>query len=239
MSRLSSQPIITLTLFCALVTACRERPSEPESTSNSNAPGKVEAPAAPLGVTGADPEAGDFTLAEAKAGLTGKGPLLADIKTDLGTISCELLEEQAPVSVANFVGLARGLRPFKVKGQWVKRPAYDGLTFHRIIKGFMIQGGDPEGNGSGEPGYVIKDEIWPGSRHDQRGLLCMANRGKNTNGMQFFITDAAAPHLDGGYTILGRCSPDEVIEKLASVPTRGDRPVKAPKIESITITSGN
>lgn len=238
MTRSCRRSLATVTLLGALVSACRERPSEPESTSTSTTPTKVESPAEPEGVTGPDPEAGDFTLAEAKAGLEGKGPLLAEIKTELGTLSCELFEEQAPVSVANFVGLARGLRPFQVKGRWVKRPAYDGLTFHRVIKGFMIQGGDPEGNGSGEPGYVIQDEIWEGSRHDQRGLLCMANRGKNTNGMQFFITDAAAPHLDGGYTILGRCSPDEVIEKLASVPTRGDRPVKPPKIESITITSG-
>lgn len=238
MTRRTHRSLVTLTLFVALVTACRERPSEPESKPNQPSSAPVEAPVEAEGVTGPDPEAGDFTLAEAKAGLTGKGPLLAEIKTELGTMSCELLEEQAPISVANFVGLARGLRPFQVKGRWVKRPAYDGLTFHRIIKGFMIQGGDPEGNGSGEPGYVIKDEIWAGSRHDQRGLLCMANRGKNTNGMQFFITDAAAPHLDGGYTILGRCSPDEVIDKLASVPTRGDRPLKAPRIESVTITNG-
>jgi peptidyl-prolyl cis-trans isomerase A (cyclophilin A) len=139
--------------------------------------------------------------------------------------------------VANFVGLARGLRPFKdPTGKWVKKPAYDGTVFHRIIKGFMIQGGDAEGTGKGEPGYVIPDEIWEGARHDGRGYLCMANRGPNTNGQQFFITDGAAPHLDGGYTIFGKCQPDAVIEKLASSEVFGDRASDPPKIEKILIS---
>src|SRR5690606_29353807 len=152
---------------------------------------------------GGDPLGGKFTLADATQGLPATGKLVAEIETDQGTLSCELYDDKAPITVANFVGLARGLRPFKDPrtGEWVKRPAYDGTVFHRIIKGFMIQGGDPTGTGRGEPGYVIPDEIWEGSKHDQRGLLCMANRGKDTNGMQFFITDAAKPHLDGGYTI--------------------------------------
>ena len=89
----------------------------------------------------------------------------------------------------------------------MNKPAYDGTSFHRIIKGFMIQGGDAKGNGSGEPGYVIKDELWEGAKHDRAGLLCMANRGPNTNGAQFFITDAAAAHLDTSYTIFGECAP--------------------------------
>jgi peptidyl-prolyl cis-trans isomerase A (cyclophilin A) len=117
----------------------------------------------------------------------------------------------------------------------VKKHGYDGTTFHRIIKGFMIQGGDPKGNGSGEPGYVIPDEVWEDAHHDQIGQLCMANRGANTNGMQFFIMDGTATHLDGGYTIFGMCGPAEVIEKIASVETHGDRAVDAPKIEKVTI----
>ena len=96
--------------------------------------------------------------------------------------------------VASFVGLARGLRPWKspLTGQWTRSPAYDGTRFHRVVKGFMIQGGDPKGSGSGEPGYVIADELWDGAKHDRAGLLCMANRGPDTNGMQFFVTDASA-----------------------------------------------
>jgi peptidyl-prolyl cis-trans isomerase A (cyclophilin A) len=183
-----------------------------------------------------DPLKGVFTLEDATKGLPGKGPLLAEIKTALGTLTCELFAEQAPITVANFVGLARGLRPFKnATGQWVKTPGYDGTTFHRVIKGFMIQGGDPKGTGAGEPGYVIPDEIWEGATHDRKGQLCMANRGPNTNGMQFFITDGAPKHLDGGYTIFGQCRPDDVLEALAGVEVQGDHSVNPTKIEKVTI----
>jgi peptidyl-prolyl cis-trans isomerase A (cyclophilin A) len=166
---------------------------------------------------------------------------MAKIDTDKGAISCKLLDDKAPNTVANFVGLARGIRPFqdpKTAGDWVKRPAYDGTTFHRIIKGFMIQGGDPKGTGNGEPGYTIKDEIWPGAKHDKAGLLCMANRGHDTNGMQFFITDAAAAHLDNNYTIFGDCSPEQTIHDIASLPVKGDRPDSPPAIKSVTISRG-
>jgi peptidyl-prolyl cis-trans isomerase A (cyclophilin A) len=183
-----------------------------------------------------DPLGGKFSLEDAVAGLPGEGKLTALMKTSLGTLTCELYEDKAPVTVANFVGLARGLRPFKdATGEWVKRPGYDGTTFHRVIKGFMVQGGDPKGTGAGEPGYVIPDEIWAGAKHDERGLLCMANRGPNTNGMQFFILDGAAPHLDGGYTIFGKCGPSDVIEKISSTKTRGDRAIDPPRIERVTI----
>lgn len=183
-----------------------------------------------------DPLRGVFTLETAIAGLPGKGVLTAEIKTDLGKLECELYADKAPITVANFVGLARGLRDYKSpKGDWVKAPAYDGTTFHRVVKGFMIQGGDPEGTGRGEPGYVIPDEVWENAYHSQRGLLCMANRGPNTNSMQFFIMDGSAPHLDSGYTIFGKCGPDSVVEKLASVEVDGDRSVKPTKIEKITI----
>jgi len=186
-----------------------------------------------------DPLHGTFSLADATADLKGSGPLFAKLDTSLGTLSCELFEDKAPITVANFVGLARGLRPFKDQtGKWVKRPGYDGTTFHRIIRGFMIQGGDPLGSGAGEPGYVIQDEIWPQAKHDQRGLLCMANRGPHTNGMQFFITDGPAPHLDNGYTIFGKCGPEAVIEKIASAEVRGDQAVTPPKIKTVTISRG-
>ena len=172
----------------------------------------------------------------ALAGLTGKGTLIAEIKTELGKLECELYEERAPITVANFVGLARGLRPYKnPQKEWVKAPAYDGTTFHRVVKGFMIQGGDPSGTGAGDPGYVIPDEIWEDAYHSERGLLCMANRGPNTNSMQFFIMDGSAPHLDNGYTIFGKCGPPAVIEKLANVEVKGDRSLKPTKIEKVVI----
>ncbi|MET0292639.1 MAG: peptidylprolyl isomerase [Steroidobacteraceae bacterium] len=183
-----------------------------------------------------DPVGGKFTLPDATRGLKGQGPLVADIATDLGTLECSLFEDRAPVTVANFVGLARGLRPWQgPDGKWVRKPAYDGTTFHRVVRGFMIQGGDAQGTGEGEPGYVIPDEIWPGATHDRRGQLAMANRGANTNGMQFFITDGPARHLDGGYTIFGECAPEEVIDKLARVPVRGDQSVNPTKIMKVSI----
>jgi peptidyl-prolyl cis-trans isomerase A (cyclophilin A) len=189
------------------------------------------------GAPGGDPAKGKFTLAEALDGLPAKGPITATIKTSLGTMKCKLFDDKAPVTVANFVGLARGLRAWKdPSGTWVTRPLYDGTTFHRVIRGFMIQGGDPKGNGSGEPGYVIKDEIWAGAKHDRAGLLCMANRGPNTNGAQFFITDAAAPHLDKSYTIFGECSPTSVVRAIASTPVQGERPVTPVAISSVTIS---
>jgi len=203
-------------------------PPPPEATGK---------PVAQVPVTPDDPLKGKFTLEDATAGLAGKGKLTADIKTDKGTLSCELWPDKAPITVANFVGLARGIRPWKNPGgEWVKKPLYDGTPFHRIIKGFMIQGGDPKGNGSGDPGYVIPDEIWGGARHDQRGLICMANRGPNTNGSQFFIMDGVAAHLDGGYTIFGKCSPDSVIESIADSQVMGDRAVSPPKIQKVTIS---
>jgi peptidyl-prolyl cis-trans isomerase A (cyclophilin A) len=192
----------------------------------------------PATIAAGDPGKRPFGLAEATAGVTGTGPLQATLQPSLGTLECKLYEDKAPLTVANFVGLARGVRPWKdpATGKWVKRPAYDGTSFHRVIRGFMIQGGDAKGDGTGEPGYVLKDEIWPGAKHDRAGLLCMANRGPNTNGAQFFITDAAAPHLDGGYTIFGECSPEQVVHQIASVPTApGDRPKSAVLIQQVTI----
>ncbi|HVH43687.1 MAG TPA: peptidylprolyl isomerase [Labilithrix sp.] len=188
---------------------------------------------------GKDPLRGKFTLADATATLPGTGALVATIKTNKGEIRCTLLEDKAPNTVANFVGLARGVRPYKshIDGRWVKQPLYDGTSFHRVIKGFMIQGGDPVGNGSGEPGYVIPDEIWPGARHDHAGQLCMANRGKNTNGAQFFITDASVPHLDGNYTIFGECTPTSVVRAIATAPKGpDDRPTARVTIEKVEIS---
>lgn len=233
-----------------LAAACESKPPEPESRQPDPAPQaiakQVETTAAaakkqiPSRISPDDPLRGQFSLADATADLKGSGALVAKIETSLGVLSCELYEDKAPITVANFVGLARGLRPFKDQtGKWVKRAGYDGTTFHRVIRGFMIQGGDPLGTGAGEPGYVIPDEIWPQAEHDQRGLLCMANRGPHTNGMQFFILDGPAPHLDKGYTIFGKCGPETVIEKIASVDVKGDQAVKPPQIKTIKISRGS
>jgi peptidyl-prolyl cis-trans isomerase A (cyclophilin A) len=192
---------------------------------------------APSGGSGSDPQKGTFTLADATKDLKGSGAIVAKIDTSKGTLQCKLLDDKAPITVANFIGLATGKRSWKdPSGSWVNKPAYDGTTFHRIIKGFMIQGGDARGNGTGEPGYVIKDEIWDGAKHDRAGLLCMANRGPNTNGAQFFITDAAAAHLDRSYTIFGECAPEQIVHDIANVPVTGERPTTPVAIKTVTIS---
>lgn len=184
-----------------------------------------------------DPLHGRFTLADATRGLPPGGTLVAHIETSLGTLECKLFDQQAPLTVASFVGLARGTRPWKTpQGRWQKKPAYDGTTFHRVIQGFMIQGGDAKKNGTGEAGFHVPDEIWDGARHDRAGLLCMANRGPDTNSAQFFITDAAAPHLDGGYTIFGECGPEDRVHQIAAVPVSGERPVQPLVITKVTVT---
>ncbi len=211
-------------------------PVEAAAASAAPPPGPRTTPVASVPVSPDDPLAGKFSLEDATKGLTGTGALYAEIQTELGKLECELYDDKAPITVANFIGLARGLRPFKQPdGKWAKKNGYDGTTFHRVIKGFMVQGGDPLGSGGGEPGYVIPDEIWEGAHHDERGQLCMANRGKNTNGMQFFIMDGVAKHLDGGYTIFGKCSPEDVVLKLSGVEVQGDRSVKPTKINKVTI----
>jgi peptidyl-prolyl cis-trans isomerase A (cyclophilin A) len=188
-----------------------------------------------------DPERGEFTLEEALAGMAGGGPLYAEIVTSRGVIRCELFDRDAPLTVANFVGLARGLRPFldRDEGAWVKRPYYDGVSFHRVIPGFMIQAGDPTGTGTGNPGYVIQDEIVPTYSHDDAGVLSMANRGSGTGGGQFFITLGPTLHLDGKHTIFGRCDPEgmEIADDIALVPRdTNDRPNEPEVIETIRIT---
>jgi peptidyl-prolyl cis-trans isomerase A (cyclophilin A) len=188
-----------------------------------------------------DPTGGKFSLDAATEGLDGFGPVVATISTSMGDLRCKLFSDKAPVTVANFVGLARGTRPFRLTGSasWEKRAAYDGTTFHRVIQGCMIQGGDPLGTGTGEPGYTIPDEVTPGDKHDRPGLLCMANRGPNTNGIQFFITDAGSAHLDGKYTIFGECSPVSVVHAIAAVPTgAGNKPLSDVVISHVRISRG-
>ncbi|HEX3906267.1 MAG TPA: peptidylprolyl isomerase [Polyangia bacterium] len=188
-----------------------------------------------------DPAKGHFTLDEATKGLSGSGPLTAKIDTTLGAFTCELYDKQAPVTVANFVGLARGLRPWKdtKSGKWVKKPFYDGLIFHRVIPSFMIQGGDPLGTGTGNPGYRFEDEFSPDLKFDKPALLAMANAGPGTNGSQFFITEGTPEHLTGRHTIFGHCDPLSLVSKITGV-ERGprDKPTTDVVIKKVTISRG-
>jgi len=190
-----------------------------------------------------------FPLAEALKGVKGQGPLVAKLEVEqagkpLGTFTCELFEKEAPNAVANFVGLARGLRPFKDSstGQWVKRPFYDGLQFHRVIKDFMIESGDPKGTGAGDPGYAFPDELVPSLSFDKPGTLAMATRGgvAGTQGSQFFITERETPWLNQRHTIFGRCEPVELVSKIAGLPKapRDSKPTEPVVIKRVTIARG-
>ena len=238
---LASLAVIASVSFCG----CKDEPAAstkpvPSATAQPSATASASAPAKESDWTTSpvDPVHGKFTLEEATAGLPGSGKLLADLDTVAGKLTCELYDDKAPLSVANFVGLARGLRPYKgPDGKWVKQPAFDGNQFHRTIKKFMIQGGAPRPDGGGDGGYYFEDELWPGMTHDRAGLLCMANSGPNTNSMQFFILDDEAKYLDKrGHTIFGDCKPLGVIHKLASAKTdKKDHPTAPQTIKTIAI----
>jgi peptidyl-prolyl cis-trans isomerase A (cyclophilin A) len=209
-----------------------------------------------------DPVDGPFTLAMAFEGApeladTSKGTLTAVFDTSMGRFECVLYEEQAPLTVANFVGLARGLRPFKDprdrrSTEWKKAPYYDGTLFHRVIEGFMLQGGDPTAMGIGTPGYFIPDEFDPKLRHDGPGYLSMANRNPydpqtqkpiydketgltvgNTGSAQFFVTVANTTALNDRHTIFGKCAP-EVPLAISKVRTQS-HPMKDKPFEDVVI----
>jgi peptidyl-prolyl cis-trans isomerase A (cyclophilin A) len=169
--------------------------------------------------------------------------LTAHFTTSEGNFSVRLFEEEVPNTVANFVGLAEGTKEFTDPkgGQKTKRPYFDGLIFHRVIDGFMIQGGDPLGTGSGGPGYSFADEFSQTLRHSKAGILSMANAGPNTNGSQFFITLAATPWLDNKHSIFGEVVEGmDVVENIGRTATSkpGDRPLKPISITSVKIERG-
>ena len=163
----------------------------------------------------------------------------ARFTTSVGSFTIRLFDQEVPKTVENFVGLAEGTKPWSHPrtGQRVQTPYYDGTIFHRVIGGFMIQGGDPLGQGTGGPGYEFADEFHPKLRHSKAGMLSMANRGPHTNGGQFFITLAPATHLDNRHSVFG-----EVVEGMEIVSAIGgattgprDRPVTDIVISSVTI----
>jgi peptidyl-prolyl cis-trans isomerase A (cyclophilin A) len=170
-------------------------------------------------------------------------PLFATIKTSMGDMVIRLHEDKAPKTVANFVGLASGTKEWvdPKTGEKVKRPLYNGTIFHRVIPGFMIQGGDPLGNGTGGPGYRFEDEFHPDLRHTKGGILSMANAGPNTNGSQFFITLGPTLHLDNRHSVFGELvKGQEVVVAIGNV-ARGanDRPVKEVVLKEVVISRGS
>jgi peptidyl-prolyl cis-trans isomerase A (cyclophilin A) len=230
------------------------RPSEPPAAAPAPAPTPAPAtPAAPAETTAppaetpirstekpspAAPEAKTADTSKPSAAKYGPG-VYAHITTTHGAMIARLFDKEAPKTVENFVMLAEG------KKQWlnprtktmVRRPYYNNLTFHRIIPGFMIQGGDPEGTGYGGPGFTFADEFNPKLRHSKAGILSMANSGPNTNGGQFFITLVPTPHLNDKHSVFGELvEGTETLMAIGKVPTKAaGMPVKPVVIKSVRI----
>src|SRR3984893_16520927 len=170
------------------------------------------------------------------------GQTTAVIDTTVGKMTCTLFPDKAPIGVANFIGLATGTKDWKNPVSHVTKhgtPLYDGTIFHRVIPNFMIQGGDPAGNGTGDPGYKFKNEVSSDLLFDKPGRMAYANSGPDTNGSQFFITEVAVPHLNGNYTIFGQCDEATVtlVKQIARMATdhSNDRLVPPVKIVDIKI----
>jgi peptidyl-prolyl cis-trans isomerase A (cyclophilin A) len=166
--------------------------------------------------------------------------MLATFETSMGTFKVKLFNDKAPKTVANFVELAKGTKEWTdpKTGAKVKKPFYDGLTFHRVIPDFMIQGGCPLGTGTGDPGYKFNDEFGPGLKHDKPGMLSMANAGPNTNGSQFFVTVAPTPWLDGKHAIFGEVTEGmDVVNNISVAKTgSGNKPSTPIVMKKVTIT---
>jgi peptidyl-prolyl cis-trans isomerase A (cyclophilin A) len=172
------------------------------------------------------------------------GNPVAIIDTTAGKMHCTLFPKEAPIGVENFIGLATGTKDWTNPVTHAKKhgvPLYDGTIFHRVIPDFMIQGGDPAGNGTGDPGYKFKNETSPQLKFDRPGRLAYANAGPDTNGSQFFITEVPYPSLNGGYTIFGQCD-DAAVALVKQIARMGkdanDRPFRPVKINHITIEQG-
>jgi len=217
--------VVTVALFVMIfISACGW---------SQTAPASKTAPAKPATAT--------TSAATAKPATAASAEPTAIINTTAGKLTCTLFPDKAPIGVANFIGLANGTKDWTSPVSHAKKhgvPLYDGTIFHRVIPAFMIQGGDPAGDGSGDPGYVFKNETSPDLKFDRPGRLAYANAGPGTNGSQFFITEVAYPSLNGGYTIFGQCD-EASIELVKQIARMGrdpnDKPYRPVKIVHITI----
>jgi peptidyl-prolyl cis-trans isomerase A (cyclophilin A) len=189
-------------LFATGFASAQQTPAPP-------APNAPPIPSAP----GAAQDLPDSPGTQAPPAVEPTGPT-AVMDTSMGRITCRLFDKQAPQTVANFIGLAEGTKDWSdpvTREKEHGKPLYDGTIFHRVIPGFMAQGGDPMGTGMGDPGYYIRDEIDPSLMFDVPGRLAMANSGPNTDGSQFFVTEEMQPDLNGHYTIFGQCDPSSIL----------------------------
>jgi peptidyl-prolyl cis-trans isomerase A (cyclophilin A) len=182
----------------------------------------------------------DMPTSQAPPVIEPTGPT-AVLDTSMGRITCKLFEKEAPLTVANFIGLAEGTKPWTdpvSKKKMKSKRFYDGTTFHRVIPEFMIQGGDPTATGTGDPGYMFADEFDPNLNFDVPGRMAMANSGPGTNGSQFFITEVPTTHLNQKHTIFGQCDQPglSVVSAIARVQRDpDDKPVQPVILNKVTI----
>lgn len=220
--------IISLSTFCAVA---QQSPSTSEASAGQSAPTSQPA---------SNPSLPESPESQAHASPEAAGPLVV-FDTSMGRMTCKLFTKEAPQTTANFMGLAEGTKDWTDPATHQKmhgKPLYNGTTFHRVIPGFMIQGGDPLGNGQGDPGYYINDEFDPNLNFDLPGRLAMANSGPNTDGSQFFITTVPYPSLDQHYTIFGQCDAHSVLvaQSIADVERDAhDKPLEPVTLKKITI----
>jgi len=212
--------LLPLTLALATLPAFSQPASQPPAAALPDAPGAVAT------ATRSEP--------------VPTGPTVV-IDTTMGRFTCRTFDKQAPIAVANFIGLAEGAKDYTTAPGGPKRrgrPFFDGLTFHRVIPGFMVQAGDPVGDGTGDAGYYFNDEIDPALTFSVPGRLAMANSGPNTNSSQFFITETAVDELDGHYSIFGQCDAHSVliVASIARVQRdSNDKPLAPVTITHVTI----
>ncbi|WP_163996355.1 peptidylprolyl isomerase [Pyxidicoccus caerfyrddinensis] len=235
--------ILTTVLLCLSLAACKD--SDKKETSSAPPPAAEARPAQPSGSSAQAPAATPPAEAAASGEWTKKveagQEVYATLNTNQGAIVVRLFSKDAPKTVANFVGLATGEKPWTDpnNGQRVTgKPLYQGVIFHRVIPGFMIQGGDPTGTGRGDPGYRFEDEFQSGRTFNKPGLLAMANAGPGTNGSQFFITTSTPDYLNNKHTIFGEVVQGyDVVEKISNVQRDSrDRPQTPVVIEKISMS---
>lgn len=224
-----STAIVFLFAFCAAA-------QQSTSTSGTSAGQSAQKPAGQA----SDQSLPESPESQAHASPEPTGPLVV-FDTSMGRMTCKLFTKEAPQTTANFMGLAEGTKDWTDPATHQKmhgKPLYNGTTFHRVIPGFMIQGGDPLGNGQGDPGYFTNDEFDPSLNFDLPGRLAMANSGPNTDGSQFFITTVPYPSLNQHYTIFGQCDAHSVLvaQSIADVERDAhDKPLEAVTINKVTI----
>jgi len=240
--RLSSSFTFIVAFLLLMAGQLYAQTSTPTSTTPGENSPEIKSVTPPAAET-AVPTPEEITTKEQpkkKPGKRGYKNMFALLDTSMGKIKVRLFYDKAPETVNNFVDLAEGKKEWKEPSSGNKKKShfYDGLTFHRVIPKFMIQGGDPVGNGTGGPGYLFKDEIYPDLHFDKPGILAMANAGRDTNGSQFFITVAPTSWLDGKHTIFGEVVEGmDVVKKISEAPRdqMNDTPLKPIKINKLTI----